>query len=205
MAKSSRIYEGTMLALLAHIRDNHAYLQGRIPGGVTAALKGIEKAVEVTVLNDCDLFAMALQMFLQKAPALSDMFAPIARRQANLSTDAIFDPLTFGGLNDILSFLHGGLYDDLWIALYENGKERRLVTETVDDCVSAGGRDWPEGGFPYLDKHLNWMIASRRTVLSDANFRTAFARDLIDVSPQIPTIAELTKIWEKRPYDDNRQ
>jgi hypothetical protein len=142
------------------------------------------------------------RLFLHRAPLLAATVEPISFRDAYLSTDAPYDPLTLGGFDDLSHLVHNGLGDDRRIALYEKDGVRRIVDETVDDCVQSGGRNWPEKGFPRLDRDLGWMSGAKRTVLDIPKFLDAFAGDIASLPAGVPTGQELTDLWLARPYDD---
>lgn len=146
--------------------------------------------------------ADVLRLFLHRAPLLSDVVAPICFREANLSTDATYDPLTLHGLSDVCHLIHNGLLDDWWIALYEKDGVRRIVNEYVDDCAQGGEKAWPAEGFPYLDRDLAWMASANRTVLSMKRFLALFADDIAEVPAGVPAPDDLMELWTARPYDD---
>lgn len=146
--------------------------------------------------------AEVLKLFLYRAPLLADVLEPITFRDANSSIDATYDPLTLDGLSDVTHFIHNGLVDDWWIALYEKDDVRRIVNEGVDDCVQGGGKNWPDGGFKRLDRDLEWMRGAKRTVLNMDRFLQAFKTDLGQLPAGLPNQDEFMELWTSRPYDD---
>jgi hypothetical protein len=146
--------------------------------------------------------ADVLRLFLHRAPLMSDVVEPISFRDDNLSTVSNYDPLTLDGLSDVTHFIHNGLIDDWWIALYERDNVRRIVPENVDDCWQSGGAGWPSGGFERLDRDLDWMRQAKRTVLNMDRFLKSFADDIAEVPTATPTQEFLMELWQARPYDD---
>ena len=210
------IYLGTLAELVAFITANVTYT---LPGDPQRAeiaanawianndharstLAGIVPGQERGGAGFWELKAKALELFLRKAPLLSETFGPITFAPGNFSRRASYDPLTLQGLEDVLHFVNNGLLDDWWIAFYESDGERRLVGEPVDDAVQMGlpvaGEKFAQG----VDKPDAWFKGARRAVLSERNFAELFADELADVRPSVPTQDDLVELWQGRPYDD---
>lgn len=149
-----------------------------------------------------DLKASSLELFLRKAPELREMMLPIAHSALNISREAVFDPLTFHGLNDALHFVSGGLLDDAWFAMYAKDGERRIVNESIDDAIQLGGSTAPHRVRCHLDKDDEWLAAADRRVLSERNYYSTFGDDLHGISPRLWTQDDLTELWYNRPYAD---
>lgn len=142
-----------------------------------------------------------LELFLRKAPTLTDVVRPIAGSSANISREAVFDPLTYRGLGDLLHFINSGLLDDDWIALYAAGGDRRIVNETVDDAIMSQ-RSLAGLKFAGNVDRDDWFVRAKREVLSYKNFQRLFADDLAGLQPSVPTQDDLTTLWLARPYRD---
>lgn len=206
------IFLGTVSALADFIRANGTYaLRSDVgetgpapdPRAVMAGLDqlaaGQERDAEYPFW---ELKAIALELFLRSAPAMADVVRPIAETSANISREAIFDPLTYKGVSDVLHFINNGLLDDDWIALYANDGERRIVNEVADDAIMS---QRTLAGLKFagnLDRDEHWFVRAKRDVLSHKNFQKIFADDLAGLQPSIPTQDDLMTLWLSRPYRD---
>ncbi|MGY3582479.1 hypothetical protein ACVIGB_000596 [Bradyrhizobium sp. USDA 4341] len=195
-------FTATINALLDFILKNRTH-RPKAQDGVTPTM-AIEAMRRSYSSGDwiADGSADVLRLFLYNAPLLADVLEPITFREANSSTDASYDPLTLDGLGDVTHFIHNGLVDDWWIALYEKDGVRRIVHEVVDDCVQSGGKGWPQDGFKRLDRDLEWMHNAHRTVLNMKRFGELFAKDMKSIPTHVPDAGELMELWTSRPYDD---
>lgn len=200
--KADPNYAATIIALLDFIAANRTH-RPKSHNGITPTMQISDMRRFATSL-DCvaDGSSDVLKLFLFSAPLLADVLEPITFREANISTDATYDPLTLDGLGDVTHLIHNGLLDDWWIALYSKEGVRRIVNETIDDCVQSGGKGWPEGGFKRLDRDLAWMSQATRTVLNMERFLQLFSKDLAAVPADLPDQAGLMELWTSRPYDD---
>jgi hypothetical protein len=195
-------YIATVGVLLDFIAENRTH-QPKSRNGITPTMAIADMRSSYCSRDSIsDGSAEVLNLFLHRVPLLADVIEPVTFRDANSSIDATYDPLTLDGLGDVTHFIHNGLVDDWWIALYEKDGVRRIVNEAVDDCVQSGGKGWPEGGFKRLDRDLNWMRGAKRTVLSMDRFLQAFKTDLAQIPAGLPDQAELMELWTSRPYDD---
>jgi hypothetical protein len=200
--KANHEYIATIGALLDFIATNRTH-QPKSRNGVTPTMAIADMRKSYSSRDwISDGSAEVLKLFLYRAPLLADVLEPITFRDANSSIDATYDPLTLDGLGDVTHFIHNGLFDDWWIAHYEQGGIRRIVPENVDDCVQSGGKAWPQGGFKRLDRELAWMLGATRTVLNMKRFIELFANEMRSVPTHVPDAGELMELWMSRPYDD---
>ncbi|AOG02842.1 hypothetical protein [Bosea sp. RAC05] len=204
-------YLGNIAVLAEFIRTNRNYAlpsdsddgrQPEDPRAINASLETLVRDVDHGGGRYWDLMATALELFLRKAPELRETMLPIASAASNISREAVYDPLTYRGLMDVLHFISNGLLDDWWLALYQAEGERRIVNETIDDAIQLGRTIEPYRIPFHLDKDEAWFAAADRTKLSFRNFYSAFGHDLIGVIPRLWSEDDLMNAWLARPYLD---
>ena len=214
---SRDLYQAWTEALLTFIYENRVFPLGSdvskelgihlFTDPISDCQKTLERikgrGLDYVLDEDWLIKTKVLALFLHRAPLMRDVVRPIAWTDANISRQAMFDPLTYNGFHEVHHFTVNGLFDDDWIALYSDGTDRRIVGEWIDDFVTSKNDKMPPATLlSRLDKSIDWLKSVKRTYLYSDSVTEALLSDLTEDELLVPTQDQLFTIWATRPYDD---